>query len=205
MSDTEVRTGPTRTTSTDPADAPARGGPSWVVAAVVVSLLLLVASAGVLVWSAVAASGSDGSDRAQQAQATATQSESRREVLAAAQSFFVESNNYDVRAIADYQDRVHPLLTPEFTTTFDTTVDEVLSELRPTKLVSQGVFRVAAIKSLDADSAEVLVAGNASAESTLVDRVFFPRWRVMLVRVDGQWLVDDYQTLVGDGGTVVGQ
>jgi hypothetical protein len=179
--------------------------PSYVVATVVICLLLLVASTGVLVWSAVSADGADGTSRGNEAMALDAGAQQRKEVLELTEEFFVQANTYDSRALPDYKERVHPLLTPGFTETFDKTVDDVLAKLAETKLRSEAVFRVAAIKSMDQDSAEVLVAGNGSTRSTLVDRIFFPRWRVVVVRTDDGWRVDDYETVLGDGSTVVGQ
>jgi len=181
------------------------GAPSYVVSVVVVCLLALIASAAVLAWSVLAADGADGDTTATDAVAVEAYAQDRREVLELTQEFFVQANTFDSRDLTDYKDRVNPMLTPEFADVFQQSVDELLAKLARTKLRSEADFRVAAIESMDQSSAEVLVAGNGSTRSTLVDRLYFPRWRVSLVKGDSGWLVDNYEMLIGDGGTVIGQ
>lgn len=178
--------------------------PSYVVATVVICLLLLVASAGVLVWSAVSANGADKSSSAQDATELAASAKERQEILELAETFLVQALTYDWRAIPGYQERVHPLLTPEHVEQFDNGVEEGLSKIaEQNKVMSEVVFRVAAIKSLSPDSAEVLVAGNGTSRSKVINRVFFPRLLVVMEKVDGEWLVASFEDL-GGGSTVVG-
>jgi len=193
-----------RTAAAQDGDAHA-GAPSYVVTVVVVCLLLLVASAGVLVWSAVSADGADTGSQATDAVALDAYAQERQEVLELTQQFFVQANTFDSRNLDDYKQRVQPLLTPGFARTFNKSVDEVLAKLARTKLRSEAEFRVAAIESMDQSTAQILVAGNGSTRSTLVDRLFFPRWQVQAVKADDGWRIDNYDILVGDGGTVIGQ
>ena len=46
---------------------------------------------------------------------------------------------------------------------------------------------------LDDDSATVLVAHDASVKTTQGDIEHHYRWNVDLVKVDGKWLVDDFE------------
>ena len=45
---------------------------------------------------------------------------------------------------------------------------------------------------LDDDSARVLVVADAAVESVADARQRHFRWEISLVKVDGEWLVDDF-------------
>ena len=175
--------------------------PTWLVPVAAVCALLLVASLGVLVWSWDRHRETDDAQDAQVVQAAASSADSaqREAALEAARSFFVAANNYSVTDLPDYNKRVSPLLTPEFAKQFNDATDKILGQLKETKLTAHGRYVAGAVQTIDADSAAVLVAGNARSTSTVVRRVFYPRWRVSLVKEGESWLVDDY-TELGDAG-----
>lgn len=180
---------------------PRSDSPTWLAPLAVVCALLLTASLGVLGWAwdqhQETTEGQDAEVR--QAVATAADSAQRQEALVAGRTFFVEANKFSVADLVEYTERVEPLLTPDFATSFNDATDKILGQLKRTKLASRARYVVGAIESIDADSAAVLVAGNARSTSTVVERVSFPRWRVSLVKDGESWLVDNYEEL-GDAG-----
>lgn len=182
-------------------ETPRSDSPPWLVPVAVVCALLLTASLGVLVWSldrrSEAGEGQDA--QVQQAIESSADAARRQEVLQAARTFFIEANRFSVTDLPEYTGRVEPLLTQEFAEPFTQATDEILGQLKSTKLSSRARYVTGAIESIDADSTAVLVAGNARSSSTVVDRVSFPRWRVSLVKDGESWLVDDYEEL-GDAG-----
>lgn len=164
----------------------------------VVCGLLLAASLGVIGYSVDKLRDSDQA-RVQEAVASQTSSAEREAVLAAARTFFVEANNFSVQRLPEYTGRVEPLLTPGFAKSFKKAANTILGQLIETELSARGRYVAGAVESIDPDSAAVLVAGNARSTSTVSRRVYFPRWRVSLVKDGDIWLVDDY-TELGDAG-----
>jgi hypothetical protein len=88
--------------------------------------------------------------------------------------------------------RLSPMLTTKFRTDFEATIDDILTQIEQAKLVSKGEVLRSAVASVDADSAEVLVVADATADSSFGSRARHFRWSVDLVKVDGDWLVDNF-------------
>ena len=175
--------------------------PTWLVPVAVVCALLLVASLGVLVWALDRNRDTDEAQDAavQEAVASSADAAQREAALEAARNFFVAANNFSVEALPAYNERVSPLLTPEFAKQFNDATDKILGQLKETKLKARGRYVVGAVQTIDADSAAVLVAGNARSTSVVMRRIYYPRWRVSLVKDGEAWLVEDY-TELGDAG-----
>jgi len=114
----------------------------------------------------------------------------------------------DSGQMPDYREQVREVITPKFAADFDKEVATA------EQLVAQGgITRTAdvfatAVSSIDDDSARVLVAGaftdsyeqGSGDESQTVDQEPLPfRFTVDLVVIDGEWLVDDFSPVTGDG------
>jgi hypothetical protein len=116
----------------------------------------------------------------------------RTEVVRSAERFVVEANNFDASDLPTLKQRIAPMLTTKFRTDFESTIDDILTQIEQAKLVSKGEVLRSAVASVDADSAEVLVVADASAQSSFGTRARHFRWSVDLVKVDGRWLVDNF-------------
>jgi hypothetical protein len=116
----------------------------------------------------------------------------RTEAVRSAERFVVEANNFDASDLPTLKQRIGPLLTTKFRTDFESTIDDILTQIEQAKLVSKGEVLRSAVASVDSDSAEVLVVADANAKSSFGTRVRHFRWSVDLVKVDGDWLVDNF-------------
>jgi hypothetical protein len=130
--------------------------------------------------------------------------QARREaVMAQTEQFVLRSFTYgpdllaDDNTMPDYRKRVTEVITPKFAAEFDKSAGAA------EQLVAQaGVSRVpdvfgTGVSSLDEDSARALIAGSFAdaytVEGKTADQEPIPfRIEVSLVRIDGEWLVDDF-------------
>lgn len=137
-------------------------------------------------------------------QTTAAQ---RQSAVSAATTFVTQLNTYDTTATNEYVARVEPLMSDDFAANFVAATQDIFPRLATTGLTSQASVLRAGVSSIDADSAEVLVAAKAVASSqagtppTPQQRIRNFRWEVQLTRDGDRWLVDRYQpfSAVGDG------
>ena len=174
-----------------------RAGFRTVLLAVLVALA--VAAAGLLAW-VLLARGGDGDDVRS----------SREEVMAQTEQFMLRMGTYgpdlldEQGAMPEYRERVKGVITDKFAASFDSEAGTA------EQLVAQaGVDRTAdvfatGVSSIDQDSARTLVAGTFSdsyeVKGETVDQEPIPfRIEVSLVRVGGEWLVDDFDP-VSSGG-----
>lgn len=150
-------------------------------AAVLVLLLLAAVAAGV--W---------GYSRWQSAEADL---EARADVARAAETFVVQFNTYDTESIDDYAESMNELLSTSARTAFESQIEDITTLINETGLESEGEVLASAVAALDDDSARVLVVADAEATSQAgpVQRHF--RWEVSMVKVDGEWLVDDFSAV----------
>ncbi|PUA82553.1 hypothetical protein [Nocardioides currus] len=136
----------------------------------------------------------------------------REDVMAQTEQFILRSFSYgpdllaDDKTMPDYRTRVTEVITPKFAAEFEQSAGAA------EQLVAQaGVERVpdvfaTGVSSLDEDSARTLVAGSFTdtytVKGTSVDQEPSPfRIEVDLVKIDGTWLVDDFNPVTGgDGG-----
>ena len=181
---------------TSPATAAPRSARFRTVLLAVLSALALVA-AGVLAWLLLARG--DGDD----VQA------SREEVMAQTEQFLLRMGTYgpdlldEQGAMPEYRDRVKAVITDKFGASFDQeagTAEQLVAEAGVTRTAE--VFATG-VPSLDPDSARTLVAGTFSdsyeVKGERVDQEPIPfRIEVALVKVDGTWLVDDFDPVSTD-------
>ncbi len=118
--------------------------------------------------------------------------QARTEAVRSAERFTVEVNNFDAADLATLKERLSPLLTTKFRADFEATIDDILVQIEEAKLTSEGEVLRSAVASVDPDSAQVLVVADASADSVFGTRVRHFRWELDLVKVDGEWLVDNF-------------
>ena len=170
--------------------------------------LVSLVCAGLLVWLLV----SDGS-------ASQTQ-ESREDVMSITDQFVKRLGAYgpdqldDSGQMPEYRAQVTEVITDKFAADFESQVEAV------EQLVAQGgvardttVFATG-VSSVDDDSARVLVAGSFNDTYTQESRKGEPRtieqeplpfrFSVDLVRVDGEWLVDDFTPVSAQGDPAEG-
>ncbi len=130
--------------------------------------------------------------------------------MAQTEQFMLRMGSYgpdlldDQGAMPDYRSGVKEIITPKFATSFDKEAGAA------EQLVAQaGVSRVpdvfaTGVSSLDEDSARTLVAGSFTDTYTVKDKTVpqepIPfRIEVSLVKIDGKWLVDDFNPVSADG------
>ena len=150
--------------------------------------MVLAAVGGVLL---AVGGGGDGGD-----------SGDRQQVTSRANDFAVAYNTYDVADLADYQKRMKGLLATKYDDQFVKLTDAIFSALKDKKQKS-GDAKVlgVAVDSIDKDSAEALVAVDASITNTdntaAVVRHF--RWKVSFTKTEGEWLVSNFESVASVG------
>ena len=120
----------------------------------------------------------------------------RADVVAAAQRFVTLANTYTPETFEEMTDEVGDLLSTKLRTSFDAANEGLVSVVQQTKLTSTGTVKKTGVADLDDDSAVVLVVADADTTSTLRDSQRHFRWQVDLVKVQGEWLVDDFVPVV---------
>lgn len=172
----------------------------------VVLVVVLLASAGVLVWLLTERRG----------EADGVQSE-RDAVMSQTRQFVLRLNTYgpdqldDQGHLTGYRDQVLEVITPKFAADFEKSglpiAEQAVAQAGYGR--SAQIFGVG-VESIDADSATVIVAAGLTgsypdpkhpddqAERVDADQDVL-RWEVDLVRTDGTWLVDDYAPVTGEG------
>lgn len=179
------------------ADPPRSQSFRLVLAAVLLAVILASAATAATLF---ATRGGDGGD---------TQA-SREDVMAQTEQFMLRMGTYgpdlldEQGAMPDYRAGVKDVITAKFAASFDE--EAATAE----QLVAQaGVSRVpdvfaTGVSSLDEDSARTLVAGSFTdtytVKDTSVPQEPIPfRIEVTLVKIDGEWLVDDFGPVTADG------
>lgn len=127
-----------------------------------------------------------------------------------AEEFVVEFHTYgpddlENGELTGYWDRVSVMMTSKFKTVFEQQIQLPAATVAEVKNGSQAEAQASGVVTADADSAEVLVGGvittsyqNPNQESERIESDPMPvRYRVLMVKVDGAWLVDDLDQ-VGD-------
>lgn len=172
----------------------------------VVLVVLLLASAGALVWLLTERRG-----EADDAQVE------RDAVMSQTRQFVLRLNTYGPDQLDDkghlvaYRDQVLEVITPKFATDFEKSglpiAEQTVAQAgygRSAKVFGVGV------ESMDADSATAIVAAGLTgsypdpkhpdddAKRVDADQDVL-RWEVDLVKSDGTWLVDDYAPVTGEG------
>jgi hypothetical protein len=134
----------------------------------------------------------------------------REAAMAATQQFVMRVNTYGPKLLDSqgrmpaYRSRVKAVITPKFAVSFDKSVSIAEKSVKIYGLDRTCAVSATGVEVIDSDSAQVLVAGTIS--QTVLDRkgkrvsAGEPapfRLRVSLDKIDGTWLVDDYQPVTG--------
>jgi hypothetical protein len=160
-----------------------------------VLVVALVASLG---WVAVLKSHRTGAASDVQAE--------REAAMSTTQQFVMRVNTYGPSLLDSqgrmpaYRSRVKAVITPKFAVSFDQTVPLAEQSVKNYRIRRTCAVYSTGVEVIDSDSAQVLVAGSISqtAPDAKGKRVAAGepapfRLRVSLDRIDGRWLVDDYQ------------
>jgi Mce-associated membrane protein len=199
--DPERSARPTEPPGTEPpAASPPASGFRRVLLVVLCAALL--ASLATAIWLAAGRRGEAEDVQAQ-----------REQVMAQTRQFLLRMGTYgpdlldDEGGMPDYRERVRAVITPKFAASFDEqagTAEQLVARAgvsREAEVFSTGV------SDLDPDSATALVAGTftdsypvdgkADGKSEPQEPVPY-RIEVSLVKVDGEWLVDDFTPVTGE-------
>jgi hypothetical protein len=130
----------------------------------------------------------------------------REAAMAETEQFVLRVNTYGPRLLDSqgqmpaYRSRVKGVITPKFAVSFDKNVSVAEKSVKTYGLDRTCAVFATGVEVIDSDSAQVLVAGSISQTvlnrkgkrvSTGEPSPF--RLRVSLDKIDGRWLVDDYQ------------
>lgn len=217
--DVEPVTGATTDDQIGSADRSTSPGFRWVLAAVLTLVLVgsLVAT-GMLLSSRTSAASGGFPDRVGALLSGENAVAAEREaVLSVATQFMLRVNSYGPDDLAedgtmpDYRERVGELITPSFRSDFEQQVGTAELTVAQAALGRDCEVYGAGVSGMDADSATALVAGafvnsypgsgKKADERIETDPAPF-RVRVSLVKVAGEWLVDDFAPVTGGGVTL---
>jgi len=134
----------------------------------------------------------------------------REAVLGQTQQFVLRLNTYgpgmlDAQGeMPDYRSQVKAVITPKFAVSFDQSVAVAEQSVKNYGQRRTCAVFATGVELLDSDSAQVLVAGSFSQTARNKAGKEVPtgepapfRLRVSLDKIDGRWLVDDYQPVTG--------
>ena len=98
----------------------------------------------------------------------------------------------DGTAFDSYIKGINQLLTTKAKTKNTQTFATMKQSYETAKVKGTGKVLLTGVGDSDADSATVLVVHDASVNTTQGDIEHHYRWSVDMVKVDGRWLVDDF-------------
>jgi hypothetical protein len=191
-------------------DDASRISPRWLIIAL--CALVVLVSLGFAGWAWSRTGESNPVDGAQALRSDAADPAATREELRElAQDFVVEFHTYGPDDLVDgelagYRDRVSPMMTTKFQTVFAEQIALPAATVAEADTRSEAEAHASGLVTADADSAEVIVGGVVQTsyenptqkDGERIDSGLVPiRYRVLFVRTDGQWLVDDLDQ-VGD-------
>lgn len=137
----------------------------------------------------------------------------REKVTSRASDFAVAMNTFDFSDPEDYRKRIKTLLTPEYYQEFlenSEATEQVLAKNKVTLKSGDAKIIGTGIESIDADSADVIVAFDAAISSDkaagTAPREF--RWKIAFSKTEGEWLVSRFEsvgTVESQAGTAPGQ
>lgn len=123
---------------------------------------------------------------------TDARKEARQEAVRAAERFTAQVNNYDTESIDRYEKSIRPMLSTKFRGEFEKAMEDIVTSVKEVEMSSKGNVLASGVASVDQDSARVLVVADADVKTVIDTRKRHFRWQISLVKVSGDWLVDDF-------------
>ena len=131
-----------------------------------------------------------------------TEARDRPAVLEAARRFAVTWTSYSPGDASTYLRRVGPLMSDALGTEVRKTSDDTVVRIVEGRVSSEGEVPTGAggtplvgVASIDPESAEVLVAVDATEDANGRQSLEHWRWQMSLVKVDGTWRVDSFEAV----------
>ena len=118
--------------------------------------------------------------------------QARREATATAEQFALRMDDISGSDFDAYVKRINQLLTTKAKTKNSKTFEVIRKSYTAAKVQGTGKVLISGVADLDADSATVLVAHDASVKTTEGNLQHHYRWTVDLVKVGDKWLVDNF-------------
>lgn len=116
----------------------------------------------------------------------------RARATATAEQFALRMDDVDGTKFDAYVKRIEQLLTTKAKAKNQEVFTTMGKTYAAAKIQGTGKILLTGVADLDSDSATVLVAHDATVKTTQGTLVHHYRWNVELVKVDGSWLVDDF-------------
>jgi Mce-associated membrane protein len=116
----------------------------------------------------------------------------RHEAQAVAEQFSLRMDNINGPDFTAYVKKIQQLLTTKAKTDNKSVFATMAQTYKAAKVTGAGKVLLSGVGDIDADSATVLVAHDATVKTSQGSLVHHYRWSVDLVKVDGKWLVDSF-------------
>ena len=116
----------------------------------------------------------------------------RKQATAVAEQFALQMDNIDGTDFDNYIKGINKLLTTKAKTKNQKTFAAIKESYKAAKVKGTGKILVTGVSELDDDSATVLVAHDAAVKTTQGNIDHHYRWTVDVVKVNGEWRVDDF-------------
>ncbi len=150
----------------------------WIISAVLAVVLVL--AAGTALWLGLKAKDSD------------EQQQERAAASSVASQFALRMDNVDGTNFDKYIKGINELLTTKAKTKNQKTFESIEQSYEAAKVKGTGKVLLTAVGDSDDDSATVLVVHDASVKTTQGNIDHHYRWSVEVVKVNGEWRVDDF-------------
>lgn len=116
----------------------------------------------------------------------------RKQAAAVAEQFALRMDNVDSSKFDAYVKSVNGMLSTKARTKNSEIFDTMKQSYEAAKVKGTGKILATGLSDIDDDSATVLVAHDASVQTTQGNIEHHYRWSVNLLKVSGKWLVDDF-------------
>ena len=157
---------------------PVRARTVWIICAVL--SVVLVLAAGAALFFGLKAKDSD------------EQQQERASASSVASQFALRMDNVDGTNFDSYIKGINELLTTKAKTKNQKTFESIKQSYEAAKVKGTGKVLLTAVGDSDDDSATVLVVHDASVKTTQGNIDHHYRWSVDVVKVNGEWRVDDF-------------
>jgi Mce-associated membrane protein len=157
---------------------PVRARTVWIICAVL--SVVLVLAAGAALFFGLKAKDSD------------EQQQERASASSVASQFALRMDNVDGTNFDKYIKGINELLTTKAKTKNQKTFESIKQSYEAAKVKGTGKVLLTAVGDSDDDSATVLVVHDASVKTTQGNIDHHYRWSVDVVKVNGEWRVDDF-------------